>query len=142
MKEGMLTTCFLTLMCLCLMRTRAWWMDLSSFILSSASTPVRTRRRSSALPSNSLLGSFSSRVRSSLAAVLILARLYFTLQTSLLFLSPNSSDELELLVQPSLLERSPGRGVGLPKVLGNLPVDHLVLSVAHLSCRSESSNIS
>ena len=45
---------------------------------------------------------------------------------------PELSDELELLVQASLLERSPGGGVGLPKVLGNLPVDHLVLSVAHL----------
>merc|ERR1719370_2148543 len=28
--DGMLTTCFLTLMCLCLIRTLAWWIDLAS----------------------------------------------------------------------------------------------------------------
>ena len=52
-----------------------------TFILSSARTPVLTRRRSKAFPSNNLLGSFSSRVRRSLAADLILARVYLTLQT-------------------------------------------------------------
>ena len=65
----------------------------------------------------------------------------YSLVLSVLHLSlvpqPELSDELELLVQPSLLERSPGGGVGLPKVLGNLPVDHLVLSVAHLCKHSE-----
>merc|ERR1719483_1808018 len=43
-----------------------------------------------AFPSNSLFGSFSSRVRRSLAADLILAKEYLTLRTSLLFLRPYS----------------------------------------------------
>lgn len=41
-------------------------------------------------PSNSRLGSFSSRVSSSLAPFLIFARVYFTRHTSLLFLKPYS----------------------------------------------------
>jgi len=45
------------------------------------------------LPSNRRLASFSSRVRSSLAALRILARVNFTRQTSLLFLSPYSPVE-------------------------------------------------
>ena len=44
----------------------------------------------SELPSNSRLGSFSSRVRSSLADFRIFARAYFTRQTSRLFLKPYS----------------------------------------------------
>merc|ERR1719435_628074 len=94
--DGMLTTCFLTLMCLCLIRTLAWWIDLarpstkSSFILVSSKTPILTSLLRRAFPSKSLFWSFSSRVSSSLAADLILARLYLILQTSLLFLRPYS----------------------------------------------------
>ena len=43
------------------------------------------------------------------------------------------SDQLELLVETGLLERSPGSGECLPVVLGNFPVDHLVLSNKHSS---------
>merc|ERR550517_12263 len=113
--DGMLTTCFLTLMCLCLIRTLAWWIDLkspelenlvcslrskkssilrpstkSSFILVSSKTPILTSLLRRAFPSKSLFWSFSSSVSSSLAADLILARLYLILQTSLLFLRPYS----------------------------------------------------
>jgi len=74
-KDGTFTTCLRTLMCLWRIRVLAWWIDLaypslntwvwrrlskkssilrprtkSSFILSSASTPIRTRRLKRALP--------------------------------------------------------------------------------------------
>ena len=142
------STCFLTLMCLCLIRTRAWWIDLASPSLNTYGTKgvkIKFLARKSnshlglepaleevldleaehvvqlhpvvpedtgphqppagdtvqnlsrwgmtfldqelfshlrrAFPSKSLLGAFSSRVSRSLAADLILARLYFTLHT-------------------------------------------------------------
>ena len=102
-------------MCRWRMRTRAWWIDLaspnlntcvcrrlskksstfrprtkSSFIRCSSKTPIRTRRLRRALPSNKRLGSFSSKVSSSRAALRILARAYFTRHTSRLFLKPYS----------------------------------------------------
>ena len=43
------------------------------------------------------------------------------------------SDQLKLLVETGLLERSPGCGECLPVILGNFPVDHLVLSNKHAS---------
>lgn len=47
------------------------------------------------IPSNRRLGSFSSRVSSSLAALRILARVNLTLQTSRLFLSPYSPEKMQ-----------------------------------------------
>lgn len=52
--------------------------------------PTQTSYNSSYPPSNRRLGSFSSRVSSSLAALRILARVNLTLHTSRLFLSPYS----------------------------------------------------
>ena len=43
------------------------------------------------------------------------------------------SDQLKLLVETGLFKRSPGSGECLPVVLGNFPVDHLVLSNKHAS---------
>ena len=211
------STCFLTLMCLCLIRTRAWWIDLASPSLNTYGTKgvkIKFLARKSnshlglepaleevldleaehvvqlhpvvpedtgphqppagdtvqnlsrwgmtfldqelfshlrrAFPSKSLLGAFSSRVRRSLAADLILARLYFTLHTCQHLLSYNParkhilkpprsktgnthlplvpqavlSNKLELLVEPGLLERPPGCAEHLGVLHGAAVVRH------------------
>merc|ERR1719233_78662 len=96
--DGMLTTCFLTLMCLCLIRTLAWWIDLASPSLKTCVCNLRSKKSSILRPSTKssfiLVSSktpiLTSLLSSSLAADLILARLYLILQTSLLFLRPYS----------------------------------------------------
>merc|ERR1719508_510674 len=65
-------------------------LKIEDFLRPSSRTPIRTRRLSRAFPSNRRRGSFSSSVSNSREAARILAKLYLTLQTSRLFLSPYS----------------------------------------------------
>merc|ERR1712211_106527 len=90
MKLGTFTTCFLTRMCLCLMRTRAWWRlgksKLEHLRLQPALQEVLDLEAENVVKLHSVVAEVSS----SRAADLIRARLYFTRHTSRLFLRPYS----------------------------------------------------
>merc|ERR1712212_1329747 len=131
--DGMLTTCFLTLMCLCLIRTLAWWIDLASLSLKSTlqeifnlkteheielhlgfvqnSNPYEPPEKSISLEEPFLVFFFKSKQLSGSRpdlgqAVLDPPDLPLVPQTVL-------SNELQLLVQAGLLEGPPRGAVHL-----------------------------